>query len=78
MRHNGTLDGAVLDDRLNRDTIIALAERLTGDGVPVIFLTGHDRPSLPPVLNEAPWLTTPPSRAPRQAALRLFGSAGGA
>jgi CheY-like chemotaxis protein len=43
-----TLDGAILDISLGRETSFGIADRLTAMGIPFVFATGHSDSALPP------------------------------
>jgi two-component SAPR family response regulator len=57
------LDGAVLDLRLDGDTVYDLADELIALGVPVILATGSDPKLVPEHLRSLPWLKKPYDRA---------------
>lgn len=57
------LDGAVLDVRLDGETIYDLADELIALGVPVILATGTDPQLVPAHLRSLPWLRKPYDRA---------------
>lgn len=43
----GKADGAILDVNLYGEKVYEVADALIGRGIPVVFVTGYDRPSLP-------------------------------
>jgi DNA-binding NtrC family response regulator len=53
-------DVALLDVQLRGETVVAVAERLSSDGVPIVFLTGfRDLSQLPEPLQSYPHLHKP-------------------
>ena len=69
-------DGALLDVRLDGETIYPLADELIASGVPFILLTGYDTGSILEAYRTLPQLRKPvDSAALRDLALTLFGSA---
>jgi len=54
-----TLSGAILDVRLDGDTVDQVAAALVLRGVPVLLTTGYEREQLPPSLRELPRLAKP-------------------
>jgi DNA-binding response OmpR family regulator len=55
----GDLDGAILDVHLHGETVSPVAERLTRDGVPVLFATAASDRELPAELRKLPRLGKP-------------------
>lgn len=53
------LDAAILDVNLNGAMSYPIADRLTADHVPYMFLTGYDGWSLPPAYKEMPRVAKP-------------------
>jgi CheY-like chemotaxis protein len=53
------LHGAVLDVRLDGETIDEIAEVLLARGVPVLLTTGYDTEQLPPSLRHLPLMRKP-------------------
>ncbi len=53
------IDGAVLDINLDGEKVYALADALIGRGVPVVFVTGYARPSLPGRYDHVPLCLKP-------------------
>jgi DNA-binding response OmpR family regulator len=53
------IDAAVLDVRLHGTTVFEVADRLTGQGVPIIFATGLNREELPGRYRNATCLEKP-------------------
>ena len=53
------LHGAVLDVRLDGESIVKVAEMLDARGVPVVLTTGYRREQLPPSLQHLPRLRKP-------------------
>ena len=43
----GQIDGAVLDINLDGDKVYEVADALMSRGVPIVFVTGYERPSIP-------------------------------
>jgi two-component SAPR family response regulator len=60
---NSTVDGAVVDVRLGRETTADFVEILRTRGVPLVLTTGYSDDSLPPGLSQIPRLTKPYSKA---------------
>jgi CheY-like chemotaxis protein len=56
------LDGAVLDVRLDGDTVFRVAEALLARGVPIILTTGYEEDQLPGYLRGVPRLRKPYDR----------------
>lgn len=56
---NTMIDGAVLDLRLDGDTVYDLADELIARGVPLILATGSDPQLVPAHLRGLPWLKKP-------------------
>jgi CheY-like chemotaxis protein len=57
--HRESLHGAVLDVRLDGETIQDIAEILVARGVPVVLTTGYEKEQLPPSLQHLPRLRKP-------------------
>jgi FixJ family two-component response regulator len=57
--HREPLHGAVLDVRLDGETVQDLAEMLVARGVPVVLTTGYEREQLPQSLQCLPRLRKP-------------------
>jgi len=53
------VDLALLDVNLEGEMVFPLAERLAGDGVPFLFLTGYDQDLLPDPWRDRPRLVKP-------------------
>src|SRR5690606_16347315 len=53
------LDGAVLDARLDGETVEEVAAALISRGVPVLLTTGYESAQLPPDLRHLPRLRKP-------------------
>jgi CheY-like chemotaxis protein len=53
------LHGALLDVRLDGETIDAIAEALVARGVPVLLATGYEKAQLPPSLQHLPMVRKP-------------------
>ena len=53
------LDGAVLDVNLNGEKVYEVADALIGREIPVVFVTGYDRPSLPSRYRDVPLCVKP-------------------
>jgi len=56
------LDGALLDISLGRETSFAIADRLTEQGVPFLFLSGYENSIIPARFGNIPNLGTPYDR----------------
>lgn len=54
-----TLDGAVLDYKVQDGMTLAIVERLRRDGIPFVIVTGYQRDHLPAELRKAPYLAKP-------------------
>lgn len=54
-----TIDGAILDVKLDLDMSFPLADSLINAGTPVIFATGYDSPHLPEAYAHIPRLSKP-------------------
>lgn len=73
------VDLALLDVNLEGEMVFPLAERLAGDGVPFVFLTGYDQDVLPDPWRQRPRLVKPvDGRVLCQELVRLAGGADGA
>lgn len=60
---DASLDGALLDINLGRETCFAVADRLVERGVPFIFLSGYtDADAVPDRFRSVPRLTKPYDR----------------
>ena len=57
--HREELHGAVLDVRLDGETVEEVAAALVSRGVPVLLTTGYEGAQLPPVLQHLPRLRKP-------------------
>lgn len=53
------IDGAVLDINLNGDKVYEVADALLADGIPVVFVTGYERPSIPERYKDVPLCLKP-------------------
>jgi two-component SAPR family response regulator len=65
--------GAILDINLDGDKVYEVADALIGRGVPVVFVTGYERPSLPDRYSDVQLCVKPVESAKVIAALRLAG-----
>ena len=54
-----TLDGAVLDINLRGLSVYPVAELLRARGIPLVFVTGLDDPTIPSQLQGMPWCQKP-------------------
>ena len=54
-----TFDAAILDLRLDRDSSLPLAHRLTGLGIPFGFLTGYHADAIPDEFKDRPVVPKP-------------------
>lgn len=54
-----TIDGAILDVRLDGETSLPLADTLRAQGIPVVLATGYDVATLPERFATAPKLVKP-------------------
>jgi DNA-binding response OmpR family regulator len=59
MAERNKLDGAILDIEIEGGTCFPIARQLQGRGIPFVFLTGLDRPSVPAELRRVPVLPKP-------------------
>ena len=53
------IDGAVLDINLDGEKVYELADALITGGVPVVFVTGYERPSIPACYSAVPLCLKP-------------------
>lgn len=53
------LDAAVLDINLDGEKVYEVADALIARGLPVVFVTGYDRPSIPARYSEVPLCLKP-------------------
>ena len=56
-------DGAVLDISLDGEKVYEVADALIARGVPVVFVTGYDRPSIPSRYGNVPLCLKPDASA---------------
>ena len=54
-----SIDGAVLDINLDGDKVYEVADELLSRGVPVVFVTGYERPSIPDRYRDVPLCLKP-------------------
>ncbi|MGK6324290.1 response regulator [Sphingomonas sp. DT-51] len=66
---DAALDAALLDINLRGELSYPLADALLARGVPVVFLSGYDTATLPPIYRDVPRLQKPVTLA--QLSLRL-------
>ncbi len=59
LAEDATLDGAILDVKLNGSVSLPLVDHLIARGVPVILVTGYDVATLPPRFADTPRLPKP-------------------
>lgn len=57
--HREPIDLAVLDSNLNGEMVYPLADELSAQGVPFIFVTGYGAPNLPERFRSAPRVSKP-------------------
>ncbi len=54
-----TLDGAILDIKLDGHTTLSLIDELVGQGIPVVLASGIDPALLPPDYHDLPYVAKP-------------------
>lgn len=64
-----TFDLAILDLRLQGESVVPVADALAAKGLPFMFATGYDRNGLPPAYRSNPLLQKPFSQNDLQRAL---------
>ena len=55
----GLIDGAVLDINLDGEKVYEVADALMSRGVPIVFVTGYERPSIPDRYRNVPLCLKP-------------------
>jgi CheY-like chemotaxis protein len=60
--HDG-IDGALLDINLRGCMVFELADQLRRSGLPIAFISGYDRTTLPETFADVPLISKPYSRA---------------